>query len=151
MVLHNTRTHVQSRWKACNLRIRNRKWTYKEKMREWSKGARHTEIEKTGYESISTDHAVTALISFHCLKAKKKNKMRIHPISGHSPFSYEFLPDGNLSLENEDMSGKMWTYGTPSLCTCPVCEYDPYSFPNGWYKCVFSSVIGCSIREKLSI
>jgi hypothetical protein len=85
MELNDTRTNVQSSWKACNLRIRNRKCTYKEKMREWSKDARYTENEKTGYESISADHAVTAFISFHCLKAKKKNKMRIHPISGHSP------------------------------------------------------------------
>jgi hypothetical protein len=80
-----TRTHVQSSWKACNLIIRNRKWTYKEKMREWNKDARYTENEKTGYESISADHAVTAYISFHCLKAKKKNKMRIRPVSGHLP------------------------------------------------------------------
>jgi hypothetical protein len=34
---------------------------------------------------ISADHTVTAFISFRCLKAKKKNKMRIHPISGHFP------------------------------------------------------------------
>jgi hypothetical protein len=26
-----------------------------------------------------------AQLSFHCLKAKKKNKMRIHPISGLAP------------------------------------------------------------------
>jgi hypothetical protein len=45
--------------------------------------------------------------------------MRIHPISGHSPESYKFLPDGNLSLENEDMSGKMRTYGSPRfMCSC---------------------------------
>jgi hypothetical protein len=85
MVLNNTRTHVQSSWKACSLRIRNRKRTYKEKTRKWRKYARYTENEKTGYESISADHAVTAFISFRCLKAKKKNKMRIHPISGRSP------------------------------------------------------------------
>jgi hypothetical protein len=85
MVLNDTRTHVQSGWKACNLRISNRKWTYKEKMRQWSKDARYTENEKTGYESISADRVVTAFISYCCLKAKKKNKMRIHPISGHSP------------------------------------------------------------------
>jgi hypothetical protein len=85
MVLNDTRTHVQSSWKACNLRIRNRKWTYKQKMRKWSKDARYTENEKAGYESISADHAGTAFISFRCLKAKKKNKIRIHPISGHSP------------------------------------------------------------------
>jgi hypothetical protein len=84
MVLNDTRTHVQSSWKAYNLSIRNRKWTYKEKMREWSKDAGYTENEKTGYESISADHAVTAFISCR-LKAKKKNKIRIHPISGHSP------------------------------------------------------------------
>jgi hypothetical protein len=85
-MLNDTRTHVQSNWKACNLRIRNRKWTYKEKMGEWSKDARYIENEKTGYESISTDYAVKAFISsFRCLKAKKKNKMRMHPISGHSP------------------------------------------------------------------
>jgi hypothetical protein len=84
MVLNDTRTHMQSRWEACNLRLRNRKWTYKEKMRKWSKDARHTENEKTCYESISADHAVTAFISFRCLKAKN-NKTRIHPISGHSP------------------------------------------------------------------
>jgi hypothetical protein len=53
-------------------------------MCELSKDARYTENEKTGYESISADHAVTAFISFRCLKAKK-NKMRIHPISGHLP------------------------------------------------------------------
>jgi hypothetical protein len=75
-------------------------------------------IPKTGYESISADHAVRAFISFRCLKAKKKNKMKIHQISGHSPLSYKFLPDGNLSLENEDMSGKMRTYGSPSLGLC---------------------------------
>jgi hypothetical protein len=69
---------------------------------------------KTGYESISADHAITAFISFRCLKAKKKKKMRIHPISGHSPSFYKFLPDGNLSLENDDMSRKMRTYGSPS-------------------------------------
>jgi hypothetical protein len=44
---------------------------------------------KKGYESISADRAVTAFISFSCLKAKKKkkkkNKMKIHPISRHSP------------------------------------------------------------------
>jgi hypothetical protein len=85
MVLNDTRTHVQSSWKACNLRIRNRKWTYKEKMRKWSKDARYNENEKTGYKSISADHAGTAFISFRCLKAKKKNKMRIYQISGHSP------------------------------------------------------------------
>jgi hypothetical protein len=85
MVLNDTRTHVQSSCKACSLGIRNRKWTYKEKMREWSKDARYTENEKTGYKGISADHGVTAFISFRCLKAKKKkNKMRIHPISGHS-------------------------------------------------------------------
>jgi hypothetical protein len=39
--------------------------------------------------------------------------MRIHPISGHLPWSYKFLPDSNLSLENEDMSRKMRMYGTP--------------------------------------
>jgi hypothetical protein len=72
MVLNDTRIHVQSGWKACNLRIRNRKWKYKEKMREWSKDARYTENKKTGYESISADHAVTAFISLRCLKAKKK-------------------------------------------------------------------------------
>jgi hypothetical protein len=54
-------------------------------VRKWSKDARKTENEKTGYESISADHAGTALISFRCVKAKKKNKIRIHPISGHSP------------------------------------------------------------------
>jgi hypothetical protein len=43
--------------------------------------------------------------------------MRIHPISGHLPCSYKFLPDGNLSLENEDMSGKMRTYDSPNLPT----------------------------------
>jgi hypothetical protein len=32
----------------------------------------------------------------------------------HSPSSYKFLPDGNLSLENEDMSGKMRMYGGPT-------------------------------------
>jgi hypothetical protein len=85
MVLNNTTTHVQSSSKACNLRIKNRKWTYKEKMREWSKHARYTENEKTGYESISADHAVTAFISFRCLKTKKENETRIHPISGYSP------------------------------------------------------------------
>jgi hypothetical protein len=85
MVLNDIRTHVQSSWKACKLRIRNRKWTYKEKMRKWSKDARYTENEKTGYESIGADNAVTAFISFRCLKAKKKNKMRINPISGHLP------------------------------------------------------------------
>jgi hypothetical protein len=85
MVLNDTRTHVQSSWKACNLRIRNRKWTYKEKIREWSKDARYTENKKTDYESISADHASTVVISFRCLKAKKKNKTRIHPNSGHSP------------------------------------------------------------------
>jgi hypothetical protein len=53
-------------------------------MREWSKDAGYTENEKTGYESISADHAITALISFRCLEAKKNTKMRIHPISGHS-------------------------------------------------------------------
>jgi hypothetical protein len=58
---------------------------YTEKMREWSKDARYTENEKKGYESISADHTITALISFRCLKAKKKNKIRIRPISGHSP------------------------------------------------------------------
>jgi hypothetical protein len=58
MVLNDTRTHVQSSWKACNLRIRN------QKMREWSKAARYTENEKTGYESISADHAITALFHF---------------------------------------------------------------------------------------
>jgi hypothetical protein len=42
---------------------KNRKWTYKEKMREWSKDARYTENEKTGYESISAGYAVTAFIS----------------------------------------------------------------------------------------
>jgi hypothetical protein len=41
--------------------------------------------EKKGYESISADHTVTAFISFRCLKVKKKNKIRIHPISQHSP------------------------------------------------------------------
>jgi hypothetical protein len=85
MVLNDNRTHVQSSWKACNLRLRNRKWTYKEKMHEWSKDARYTENEQTGYESISADHTVTAFISFRRLKANKKNKMRIHPISRHSP------------------------------------------------------------------
>jgi hypothetical protein len=39
--------------------------------------------------------------------------MRIHPIAGHSPESYKFLPDDNLSLQNEDMSGKMRMYGSP--------------------------------------
>jgi hypothetical protein len=67
MVLNHNRTHVQSSSKACKLRIKNRKWTYKEKMREWSKDARYTENEKTGYESISADHTVTAFISFRCL------------------------------------------------------------------------------------
>jgi hypothetical protein len=62
MVLNDSRTHVQS----SNLRIRNRKWTFKEKMREWSKDARCTENEKPGYESINADHAVTAFISFRC-------------------------------------------------------------------------------------
>jgi hypothetical protein len=38
-----------------------------------------------GYESISADHTVTDFISFRCVKANKKDKMRIHPISGHSP------------------------------------------------------------------
>jgi hypothetical protein len=85
MVLNDTRTHVQSSWKACSLRIRNQKWTDKEKMREWSKDARYTENEKTGYESISADHAGTAFISFRYLKAKKNKRTRIHPISGHSP------------------------------------------------------------------
>jgi hypothetical protein len=84
-MLNDTRTHVQSNWKAYNLRIRNRKWTYKKNVREWSKDARYTENEKKGYESISAGHAVTAFVSFHCLKAKKKNEIRIHPISGHSP------------------------------------------------------------------
>jgi hypothetical protein len=84
-MLNDTRTQLQSSWKVCNLRIRNRKWTYKEKVREWSKDARYTENEITGYESISADHAVTAFSSFRCLKGKKKNKMRVHPISGHSP------------------------------------------------------------------
>jgi hypothetical protein len=84
-MLNDTSTHMQSSWKACNLRIRNRKWTYKDKMRDWSKDARYTENEITGYEGIIADHAVTAFISFRCLKGKKKNKMRIHPISGHSP------------------------------------------------------------------
>jgi hypothetical protein len=43
------------------------------------------------------------------------NDTRTHVQSGwkHSPLSYKFLPDGNLSLENEDMSGKMRTYGSP--------------------------------------
>jgi hypothetical protein len=63
MVLNDTRTHVQSSWKACNLRIRNQKWTYKEKMRDWSKDARYTENKKTGYESISAERA--AQLSFH--------------------------------------------------------------------------------------
>jgi hypothetical protein len=76
MVLNDTRTHVQSNWKACKLRIRNQKCTYKEKMREWSKDARYTENEKTGYESISADHAITAFISL--FQAKKKK-------SGHLP------------------------------------------------------------------
>jgi hypothetical protein len=67
-MLNDTRTHVQSSWEACNLRIRNRKWTYKDKKREWSKDARYTENEETGYESISADRAVTAFISFRCLK-----------------------------------------------------------------------------------
>jgi hypothetical protein len=84
-MLNDTRTHMPSSWKACNLRIRNRKWTYKEKMREWSKDARYTENKETGYESIGADHAVASLILFCCLKAKQKNKMRIHPISGHLP------------------------------------------------------------------
>jgi hypothetical protein len=75
-MLNDTRTHVQSNWKACNLRIRNRKWTYKEKMREWSKVARYTENEKTGYESISANRAVTAFTSFRFLKTKKKNKIQ---------------------------------------------------------------------------
>jgi hypothetical protein len=83
-------------------------------MRELSKDARYTENGKTGYGSISADRAVTAFISFRCLKAKKKNKIRIHPISGHSPYSYKFLPDDNLSLGNEDMSGKMRTFGSPT-------------------------------------
>jgi hypothetical protein len=39
--------------------------------------------------------------------------MRIHAISGHSPHFYTFLLDDNLSLENDDMSGKMRTYGSP--------------------------------------
>jgi hypothetical protein len=85
MMLDDTRTHVQSSWKAWNLRIRNRKWTYKEKMCQWNKDARYTENEKTGYESISTNHTMTAFISFRCLKAKKKNKIWIHPVSGNSP------------------------------------------------------------------
>jgi hypothetical protein len=72
-MLNDTRTKVQSSWKACNLRIRNRKWTYKEKMLEWSKDARYTENEKTGYEIIGADRAGTIFISFRCLKAKKKN------------------------------------------------------------------------------
>jgi hypothetical protein len=60
MVLNDTRTHVQSSWKACNLRIKNRKWTYKEKMREWIKDATYTENEKTGYERINAHHDITA-------------------------------------------------------------------------------------------
>jgi hypothetical protein len=52
-MLNDTRTHVQFSWKACNLRIRNRNWTYKEKMREGSKDARYTENEKTGFEGIN--------------------------------------------------------------------------------------------------
>jgi hypothetical protein len=75
MVLNDTRTHVLE-----SLQFKNKEpEVNKEKMREY------TENEKTGYESISADHAVTAFISFRCLKAKMKNKMRIHPISGHSP------------------------------------------------------------------
>ena len=74
--------------------------------------SRYAENEKTCYVTISADHAGTAFISFRCLKAKKKNKMRIHPISGHWPQFYKLLPDSNLSLENEDMSGKMRTYGS---------------------------------------
>jgi hypothetical protein len=62
MVLNDTRPQVQSSWNACNLRIRNWEWTYTEKMSEWSKDARYTENEKTGYESISADHAITAFI-----------------------------------------------------------------------------------------
>jgi hypothetical protein len=84
-------------------------------MREWSKDARYTENEKTGYESISADRAVTTFILFRCLKAKKENKKRMHPISGHSSLSYKFLPDGNLSLENEDMPFNMRTYGSPTF------------------------------------
>jgi hypothetical protein len=38
-------------------------------------------IPKTGYEALAL--TTPSKLSFHCLKAKKKNKMRIHPISGH--------------------------------------------------------------------
>jgi hypothetical protein len=76
MVLNDNRTHVQSSWKACNLRIRNRKWTYKDKMCEWRKDDRYTENEKTGYESISADHAITTFISFRCLKVKNNNNFQ---------------------------------------------------------------------------
>jgi hypothetical protein len=41
--------------------------------------------------------------------------MKIPPIAGHLPESYKFLPDDNLSLQNEDMSGKMRTYGSSRL------------------------------------
>jgi hypothetical protein len=58
-------------------------------MREWSKDARYTENEKTGYESISPDHAITAFISFRCLKAKKKKKSE-----------YTQFPDIRLNLIN---------------------------------------------------
>jgi hypothetical protein len=73
---------------------------------------------KTCYESFSAVHAVTPFISFRCLKSKKKkkkkkNKVRIHPISGYSPYFFKFFPDGNLSIENEDMTEKMRTYGSP--------------------------------------
>jgi hypothetical protein len=45
---------------------------------------------------------------------KKEKKIKIRPISGHSPSFFKFIPDGNLTLENEDMSRKMRTYGNPS-------------------------------------
>jgi hypothetical protein len=85
MVLNDTRTHVQSSWKVCNLRIRNGSEHTKRRCVSEAKMLGIPKTRKKGYKSISADHAVTAIISFRCLKAKKKNKMTIHPISGHSP------------------------------------------------------------------
>jgi hypothetical protein len=58
------------------------------------------------------------------------NDTRTHVQSSwkHSPSSYKFLLNGNLSLENEDMSGKMRTYGSPiPTCTNTFFEQGNYS------------------------
>jgi hypothetical protein len=42
------------------------------------------------------------------------NRTHVQSSWKYSPQCYKCLPDGNLSLENEDMSGKMRAYGSPT-------------------------------------